>query len=319
MHETLAVAPARPEEWESAFQLIFQSGVAEERETRVANALRLLRQGELDPQGVLVIRGVRRLLGAMVCLPVPGASGLVWPPQAALDSRREEIEDQLLGYATVWLKQRGAKLAQTLLAPQETYLAASLQRYGFVHITALWYLRHDLNWSGCCSPDAGHLTYHTYQTGGRSLFQQTLWRTYEGTLDCPEVNGIRSLDEILEGHRAQGMHDPGLWWLALAEGCPVGVLLLTTLPEFQGLDVSYVGVVPEARRQGWGRELACKALQVAREAKAAQVTLSVDTRNRPAWNLYLSLGFEPFDQREVYLAIWNKENHFPESTTPWSR
>jgi GNAT superfamily N-acetyltransferase len=306
MHEPLVVGPARPDEWEAAFQLMFQSGVAEECETRVANALRLLSQGELDPRGVLVVRGLNKLLGAMVCLPVPGASGLVWPPQAALASRREEIEDLLLGHATTWLKQCGAKLAQALLSPQETHLASSLQRSGFAPITSLWYLRHDLNLSGRCTPDAGRLTYQSYQTGDRSLFQQTLWRTYEGTLDCPEVNGVRNLDEILEGHRAQGMHDPELWWLALEEGRPVGVLLLTALAEFQGLDVSYVGIVPEARRRGWGRELTCKALGEARAAGATQVTLSVDTRNRPAWKLYLGLGFEPFDQREVYLAIWNR-------------
>jgi ribosomal protein S18 acetylase RimI-like enzyme len=34
------------------------------------------------------------------------------------------------------------------------------------------------------------------------------------------------------------------------------------------------------------------------------VTLSVDVRNRPAWGLYRSLGFEPFELREVYLRVW---------------
>jgi hypothetical protein len=30
----------------------------------------------------------------------------------------------------------------------------------------------------------------------------------------------------------------------------------------------------------------------------------VDARNRPAWDLYCRVGFEPFDQREVFLATW---------------
>jgi ribosomal protein S18 acetylase RimI-like enzyme len=30
----------------------------------------------------------------------------------------------------------------------------------------------------------------------------------------------------------------------------------------------------------------------------------VDGRNRPAWGLYRSVGFEPFDRREVYLAVF---------------
>ena len=36
----------------------------------------------------------------------------------------------------------------------------------------------------------------------------------------------------------------------------------------------------------------------------ARLTLSVDTRNEPAWRLYTDLGFQPHDRREVFLAIW---------------
>jgi len=32
--------------------------------------------------------------------------------------------------------------------------------------------------------------------------------------------------------------------------------------------------------------------------------LSVDVRNRRAWELYKDLGFEAHDRREVYLALW---------------
>jgi ribosomal protein S18 acetylase RimI-like enzyme len=47
-----------------------------------------------------------------------------------------------------------------------------------------------------------------------------------------------------------------------------------------------------------------KAILEARVAEAPQLTLSVDVRNRPAWELYRRLGFEPFEQREVFLAVW---------------
>ena len=38
----------------------------------------------------------------------------------------------------------------------------------------------------------------------------------------------------------------------------------------------------------------------------AEVTLSVDMRNHPARALYRGLGFEPYDVREVYLAVWSR-------------
>jgi ribosomal protein S18 acetylase RimI-like enzyme len=240
----------------------------------------------------------------MVCLPVAGASALVWPPQTVAHSRRLEIEDQLLQAALGWLRQTGAKLAQTLLAHDERSLAPPLQRNGFAHITTISYLRHDLGFPAELLAAEQYLHYQDYASCDRDLFHQTLLRTYEGTLDCPEVNGVRTIAEIIEGHRAQGHHDPRIWWLALEQTRPIGVLLLTQIPEWQGWDLSYVGVVPEARRRGIGRELTCHALRSAQAAGAAQVTLAADDRNLPARNLYESLGFESFDQRDVYLALW---------------
>lgn len=299
--------PARPEEWVQAFQLIFQYLPKEDRQARVQNALRLIRQGELNPAGVIIVAGEKKLLGAIVCLPVAGASGLIWPPQASSGSPRQEIEDQLLTYAIAWLRQSGAKLGQTLLADDENQLAEPLERHGFVHITSLWYMRHELELPAAPPAAAPELTYQSYKTCDRGLFHRTLLRTYEGTRDCPEVNGVRSLREVVEGHQAQGIHDPEHWWLALQAGQAAGVLLLAEIPEWQGWDLSYVGVVPEARGRGVGRGITLKALLEARAAGATQATLAVDTRNRPAWNLYMGLGFEPFDRREVYLAIWNNQ------------
>jgi len=80
--------------------------------------------------------------------------------------------------------------------------------------------------------------------------RSTLEQTYVGTFDCPELNGIRTTDEIVTGHTSQGQHDPDRWWLAFAGDVPVGVLLLTAIPEWRGWDLSYLGVVSTARRQG---------------------------------------------------------------------
>ncbi len=69
-------------------------------------------------------------------------------------------------------------------------------------------------------------------------------QSYEGTADCPEITGARTAEEIIEGHRAQGKYDPGRWWLALAAGQAIGVVLLTEVPEWAAWDLAYIGVVP---------------------------------------------------------------------------
>lgn len=299
-----APQPARTEELAAAFRLIFKDVGAAEQETRVANALHLVQRGELNPEGIHVLRGPNGLLGALVCLPVPGASALVWPPGAVDDDERPRREDALVRYAVAWLRGRGVKLAQSLLMPEEVFLAQSLERNGFAHVTNLWYLGHDLEVPVDVLATPAHLHFENYDPQVPGLFHQTLLRTYEGTLDCPEVNGVRSIEEVIQGHQAQGKYDPGRWWLALQGERPVGVAVVTELPESGDWEVAYMGVVPEARRRGFGREVLLKALFEARAAGIARMTLSVDTRNLPAWELYRRVGFAPYDQRAVFLAVW---------------
>ncbi len=299
-----AVAPARPRELEGAFRLIFRHVADAERDTRVANALHLVQQGELDPSGILVVTEGGSPVGAIACLPVPGASGLVWPPQAVAGPDQLAVEDALVRHATDWLHGRGARLGQCLLSADEVPLAEPLLRNGFAHVTSLCYMQHDLA-PLPSPPDEARLTCVPYpDLPDPERFHDTLLRTYEGTQDCPEITGVRTVDEVIAGHRAQGKHDPRRWWLALAAGRPVGVLLLSEVPEWAAWDVAYVGVVPEARGHGHGRELMHRALAEARADGVARLTLSVDVRNLPAWELYTDLGFVPNDRREVFLAIW---------------
>jgi mycothiol synthase len=295
---------ARTEDWGPAFRLIFQHLGPQECGHRCATALHLLQRGELDSQGIFVRRDATGLRGAIVCLPVPGASALVWPP-VAVGEDGSLIQDHLLRHALSWLRQRGVKLAQTLLSPEEAFLALPLERNHFQFITHLWYLRHDLQVPIQYLSTPARLSYQAFDDG--PLFRQTLARTYEDSLDCPEVNGVRTIDEVLEGHRTQGAFDPERWWLATEEGRPVGVVIVTETPESGAWEVAYMGVVPEARRRGFGRELLLHTLFEARAAGVSQVTLSVDSRNPPAWYLYRSVGFEPFEQRLVYLAVFKGE------------
>jgi mycothiol synthase len=305
----LAVESALPDELGPALQLLFQRYPPEGREGRVRRALALVESSEIPREGVLVARARGALLGAMVCVPLPGAGGLVWPPQAVGDAPAE-IEDRLVRAAVAWMRGRGAKLAEALLLAAEKDLAAPLLRNGFCHITRLQYLRRALEGQdgageeGCAAAAEPGLTFATYADATRDAFHATLLRSYEETCDCPELNGAREVEEIIAGHKAQGVFDPGRWWLTLADGRPVGVLILTEIAEWASWDVAYVGVVPEARGRGVGRALMTRALRAAAAAQAGQVTLAVDERNLPARRLYARLGFEPFDERDVYLAVF---------------
>ena len=106
------------------------------------------------------------------------------------------------------------------------------------------------------------------------------------------------------GHQAGGF-DPATWWLASANGTIAGVLLVNPSPDDDGWEVAYIGVVPEFRRRGFGREMVVKALLEAKVAGQESVALAVDDRNRPARAMYEQLGFEPHETRDVLLAVWH--------------
>src|SRR5437899_2577984 len=131
MSRPFVVSAVRPEELPAAFRLVFQYVAAADREARVANAVRMVESGELDRAGILAAHWDSQLLGVLVCLPVPGASGLVWPPQVQAGPRQAAVEDELVQHAASWLQSRGAKLAQSLLNPADVHLADPLERNGF--------------------------------------------------------------------------------------------------------------------------------------------------------------------------------------------
>jgi len=295
------IETAQQEEHAAALWLAFQHLGEEEGGNRIANALKLVSSGELDPAGILVIRDGGQLEGALVISPLAGAGGLIWPPHVREGPQRSAKETELVQTGLAWLRSRGAKVVQAVLHGEEVPLAQSLVRNGFIHVTRLRYLRHDLP-----APVSvlANLAVQTYSSADRGLFHEVLLRTYQGTLDCPELNGLRTIEEIIEGHQAQGEFKPERWWLAFDGKKAVGVLLTAANPEVQSWDISYVGVVPEARRGGWGRRLIQLAIAEARTAGASHLTVGVDARNHPAWNLYTALGFEPTGGREVFLFFW---------------
>ncbi|MFN4258736.1 MAG: GNAT family N-acetyltransferase [Gemmataceae bacterium] len=303
----LTIGPAALDEQLAALRLLFRSVAELDRETRVWDAYRLLRRGDLHSEGLIVARRDGQLCGVVLCAPVAGACALLWPPQTRTSGDGSALEDALLRRASAWLRQRDVKLVQALLSPSENAGAASLPRNGFARLTQLCYLRHFLDLSAAQLGAMERLHYQTY-ADDPDIFGATVMRTYEQSSDFPEITGVRQLKDILAGHMAQGNYRPDHWWLAHYRHRPVGVLILTEMPEWRSWDVSYVGVVPEARGRGVGRELMLKALLEAKTVAAPQLTLAVDARNQPARQLYRRLGFEEYDQRDVYLAIWNRAN-----------
>lgn len=301
MGSILAVMVTNPrlDELFNVFHFLFSRCTNVEREERVSHALELVETSELDPEGIFIVRDGRQLAGVIVALPLAGAGAVFWAPMIKKVRNQADIENQLMQAALHWLRKRGVKVAHALLNSEDARADGIFLRNGFAHVTRMQYLQ------ALVRPfDPPPLSIRTYAEVDAGLFQRTIEQTYEGTLDCPELTGVRTMDEVIEGHQAQGEFDPGRWWLAHHAGAAAGVLLLADMPAWRSWDISYLGVTSGARRCGIARQMIQLAFNAAHSAGVSELTVAVDVRNEPAWKLYASLGFQPGEQREVYLNVF---------------
>src|SRR5262245_12672955 len=103
MASPYSVGPAAASEQFAAVRLVFQYLNFEDRGNRVANALEMLRAGEIDSKGLIVVRDTHGLIGAIIAAPVPGQGAIIWPPQARPSfAHPDAAADVLIHSANQW-------------------------------------------------------------------------------------------------------------------------------------------------------------------------------------------------------------------------
>jgi GNAT superfamily N-acetyltransferase len=149
-------------------------------------------------------------------------------------------------------------------------------------------------------PSAAGLEWLPFDDRTRPEFARTILASYQDSLDCPELTGIRPIDDILAAHQAAGRFDPALWELALVDGEPSGCLLLAQHVHTPLVEVVYTGVVPAWRRRGVGGWLLRRAVEQGRAVRARRLSVVVDSRNAPAKRLYQRFAFTPVTHRDAF-------------------
>jgi len=294
-----SVSVAAPHELMPALRLLF--GDRSDRDRRAERCRDALTSGDHDPAGVFVARDASgRLCGAAMVQAMPGALGVAWPPRG----ESPEIEDALAATACDWVRAGGVKVCQVFTSGDETADMAPLERAGFRHVTQLVVMRRVVGSAARRDPRPP-ITFVSESPPFRDEFRNALLATHEGTLDCPELNGSRTPEELLAGFA-----QPGAQYAAFdpaASEAPIGVVMLTCGEEPGTVELAYLGVVPAARGRGHGGSLLAFVLAEAGRLRAAVLTLSVDARNEPALRLYRRHGFAETDRREVWLADFGED------------
>jgi ribosomal protein S18 acetylase RimI-like enzyme len=196
-------------------------------------------------------------------------------------------------------------LAQALPDPKEAWSVRAFVGAGFVSVGTLSYMRRAPSavagerkdpFAGCRVVRLSNLP----EGEREGPLLEAMDASYEATLDCPELSGLRETPDILVSHKATGVFDPALWWVVISDQRPRGCVLFSACPGQKSFELVYVGLSPSLRGRGLGKRLVEMGLRECREKHASWgVTCAVDERNVPALGVYGSLGFRGYARRSA--------------------
>jgi len=268
--------------------------------TQVATFFEYLQVARIGWAGHCVRReGVLR--GLAFAMLLPGRTAMVMYPQPGEFGIDAGDQDAALAALMSDLDCRALRFTQVLLEAADEARRELALRHGFRRLTRLIYLERDARDPGVEAPRPDGGRWVSFTPERFELFARTVEATYVDSLDCPELSGLRPVQEAILAHQAAGRFTPELWEVLEIDGQPVACLLLA--PHLGGatLELVYMGVCPARRRCGVGALLLRRALQRCRERGARHLTLVVDERNLPARKLYERFGFRTLALREAYL------------------
>lgn len=299
--EPVRIEIATLAERQKALALVFRNLVSEEELPHIDQLL-VTPDSEEPWGGLLVARRGEQVVGAVFSQPQPGNVALTWFPRTLADEPNKTL-GLLLGAASDQLARQGVGMVQCSLSKPTPTEDALLREAGFQWLANLFYLvsnEPEFPKSAPTSP----LQFTPYRPENEFRFQRIIEATYRETLDCPSLNGIRAIDDVLAGYRASGVFDPARWLIITEGERDVGCLVLTDYPDQENWELIYMGVVPEGRGHGWGKHIARQAQWMAHLAGRPRIVLAVDAANLPAIRMYTEVGFRAWDRRSVYLKAF---------------
>lgn len=276
------------------------------------------RAGGLVRQAALFVFGAGRTAMTFVSDPLPGNE----EPGGQDRAQIERVACLQEGFR--FLRENHAervRLVQALSEREHVFVHAAFAAAGYRKIGDLRYLRRPMKrWKG--SATALQTGSEQWQLEGGVRVESFIgWRerlgdaassalcalleqTYEETLDCPELRGLRETQDILESHRSTGVWNPHLWYIALRDAVPVACALINPVPAQRSAELVYLGVSPRDRGRGLGRallEFSIHRLHLIGGPTTDELVCAVDARNTPAIGLYAACGFAPFGQRVAHV------------------
>lgn len=296
-----AIGPARPTERSAAI-----ARIAGRRSPLIDLLESRFRHSAHGPPWLWVARGLRgEIDSAAVAIRNPGRTATLLPPLSVPPASRAATVAVIEAMTAEILQEGEVDLVQAMTepgreSPDPRPPGGALAEAGFRPLATLRFMERPPAPPPPPPSLPADLAIETWSEAIEESAERLLTRTYDGTLDCPGLAGVRRTSDILAGHRGSGPFDPRLWRLLRRRGGELlGVAMLNRQPAASCDELVYFGLAPEAR----GRGLAAMLLDdlLAHAASSRRIALAVDERNGPALRLYRRAGFVPGGARVAWI------------------
>ncbi len=207
---------------------------------------------DLANEPLYIARAGGQLRGAAWGQRQSGNIALFWPPQ--LEAGQVELTAYQLAEAVINdLDQTAIELTQVFLSAPDLATIKVLRHVGFRHVADLLYMSCESERFPLAAPEPCELEFVPYHGTQRGRLMQLIERTYEATLDCTALNGVRDIDQVINGYQGTGVFRPENWLFVRNQGRDVGLLLLADHPHAQPLGANVHGTGARCARTWLGQ------------------------------------------------------------------
>ncbi|HUU60233.1 MAG TPA: GNAT family N-acetyltransferase [Phycisphaerae bacterium] len=260
--------------------------------------------GRRDPETVRMwwARRRRRCVAAALVLHHPGRVGFLFYPPVDGGGVDGMVLAEVVRAASGESLDAGLRFVQALADPGSDAEVEFLVAGGYEFLAELIYMELDLSQYRAPRIDRPRECRRHGQFDEAEL-GALIRETYRGSLDCPLLVGVRDMADVLASHKSSGEFQPEHWWIVQEQGRPAGCILVNAAGRAETWDVVYVGVHPEHRGRGLGREMLRRAACAARARGARRLTLAADARNGYAMDIYEGEGFREVRRRIAMVDV----------------
>jgi ribosomal protein S18 acetylase RimI-like enzyme len=314
----LVCRPVERGEIEAALRLILATANGLGADAQVLDFLGFCVERRIDTNSIWIAIHRGQIVWAMLPVVSLGRTMLIFTPSVLFEQTPPHAISQLSADMCEHYSHRGVQMAQLLIDPNDRPIINAYCNGGFDELAELVYLQKSVRGKKIdpAALPAG-FSLKTYSLDTHEQFASVIKQSYEESLDCPALNGVREMSDVIAGHQATGEFDARMWWILHEQDQPVAVLMLARVPQAAAIELVYLGLTKRVRGRGIGDFLMQHALATTAADGRENLSLAVDSRNQPALRLYYRHGLRRIGSRVALLRLLNKNFSRPRiSTSP---